>query len=48
MHRLSKGVIILHKGLAVSGVLVKFNQLDVAHRVGLLDVRAKVEVVELK
>ena len=45
--RFCQGVVVLDKGLAVGRVLVEFDQLDVVHRVRLLDVGGKVELVQL-
>ena len=44
---LCERVVILDKGLAVGRVLVELDELDVIHRVRLLDVRSEVEMVEL-
>ena len=44
---LGESVVILDTRLAVRRIFVEFDELHVVHRVGLLDVRAEVEMVEL-
>jgi len=44
---LGERIVVFHERLAVGRVFVEFDQLHMAHRIGLLDVRPEVEVVEL-